>query len=417
MILAFNIADIIKVPFGWLLTQLYEFTFSYGWALIIFAIVVKLVLLPATAKGKKSSMKMSRLSPQLKQIQEKYADDQQRQSEEMRALYKREGVSVGGSCLWSLLPLLILFPLYAVVRQPIIYMLGESQEVANTIVSTIKELAPDAFTGNSFYEQMVAATLIPQFAEQIKAVLPGISAATLEGVNFSFLGINLGAVPTFNIFSSAWIWDWAHIGAFLIPVLSAGSQLLSMAVSQKMNNSLVTDENGIQDKETAEKSQANQQSKIMMWMMPLMSLWIGFGIPAALSLYWFAQGIVSLVSDIYLTQKYRKIYDLEDAERLKKLKEAEAIEAEKERLRAERRAANPDGITANTSKKKMQQAKQKEQEKAKAAAAKEYAIKKGMAEEQAQTPEDAPLSGITDRPNCKGRAFDPNRYSTQSTEE
>ena len=138
MILAFNIADIIKVPFGWLLTQLYEFTFSYGWALIIFAIVVKLVLLPATAKGKKSSMKMSRLSPQLKQIQEKYADDQQRQSEEMRALYKREGVSVGGSCLWSLLPLLILFPLYAVVRQPIIYMLGESQEVANTIVSTIQ---------------------------------------------------------------------------------------------------------------------------------------------------------------------------------------------------------------------------------------------------------------------------------------
>ena len=417
MILAFNIADIIKVPFGWLLTQLYEFTFSYGWALIIFAIVVKLVLLPATAKGKKSSMKMSRLSPQLKQIQEKYADDQQRQSEEMRALYKREGVSVGGSCLWSLLPLLILFPLYAVVRQPIIYMLGESQEVANTIVSTVKELAPDAFTGNSFYEQMVAATLIPQFAEQIKAVLPGISAATLEGVNFSFLGINLGAVPTFNIFGSAWVWDWAHIGAFLIPVLSAGSQLLSMAVAQKMNNSLVTDENGIQDKETAEKSQANQQSKIMMWMMPIMSLWIGFGIPAALSLYWFAQGIVSLVSDVYLTQKYRKIYDLEDAERLKKLKEAEAIEAEKERLRAERRAANPEGITANTSKKKMQQAKQKEQEKAKAAAAKEYAIKKGMAEEQAQTPEDAPLSGITDRPNCKGRAFDPNRYSTQSTEE
>lgn len=417
MILAFNIADIIKVPFGWLLTQLYEFTFSYGWALIIFAIVVKLVLLPATAKGKKSSMKMSRLSPQLKQIQEKYADDQQRQSEEMRALYKREGVSVGGSCLWSLLPLLILFPLYAVVRQPIIYMLGESQEVANTIVSTVKELAPDAFTGNSFYEQMVAATLIPQFAEQIKAVLPGISAATLEGVNFSFLGINLGAVPTFNIFGSAWVWDWAHIGAFLIPVLSAGSQLLSMAVAQKMNNSLVTDENGIQDKETAEKSQANQQNKIMMWMMPIMSLWIGFGIPAALSLYWFAQGVVSLVSDVYLTQKYRKIYDLEDAERLKKLKEAEAIEAEKERLRAERRAANPEGITANTSKKKMQQAKQKEQEKAKAAAAKEYAIKKGMAEEQAQTPEDAPLSGISERPNCKGRAFDPNRYSTQSTEE
>ena len=413
MILAFNIADIVQVPFGWLLTKLYEFTFSYGWALIIFAFIVKLVLLPATAKGKKSSMKMSRLSPEMKRLQEKYADDPTRQSEEMRALYKREGVSVGGSCLWSLLPLLILIPLYTVVRQPIVYMLGETKEAAELIVSTIKELSPDSFSGNNFYEQMVAATLIPQFAEQIKAALPEISEATLAGVNFNFLGIDLGAVPSYNIFSSEWVWNWAHIGAFLVPVLSAGSQLLSMFVSQKMNNSLVTDENGIQDKETAEQSQANQQTKMMLWMMPIMSLWIGFGIPAALSLYWFAQGIVSLISDVYLTQKYRKIYDLEDAERLKKLKASEAIEAEKERVRAERRAANPEGITANTSKKKIQAAKQKEQEKAKDAAAKEYAMKKGEVVEQEQKNENAPLSGIAERPNCKGRAYDPNRYKEE----
>ena len=189
-----------------------------------------------------------------------------------------------------------------------------------------------------------------------------------------------------------------------------------MFVAQKMNNSLVTDENGIHDKETAENSQANQQSKMMMWVGPIMSLWIGFGMPAALSLYWFAQGVVSLLSDVYLTQKYRKIYDAEDAVRLSKLKAAEAVEAEKERIRAERRAANPDGITANTSKKKMQAAKQKEQEAQKAAAAKEYAAKKGeIAEEPEQ--KESTLSGVADRPYCKGRAYDPNRYAAQNTEE
>ena len=415
MILAFNIADIVQVPFGWLLTFLYDLTHSYGWALILFAFAVKLVLMPATAKAKKSSMKMSRLSPQLKEIQEKYADDQQRQSAEMQALYKREGVSLGGSCLWSLLPLLILIPLYAVVRQPIVYMLGESKEVAETIVATLKELSPDSFGANAFYEQMIAAPLIPQYAEQLKDIVS--NPATLEGVNFLFLGIDLGKIPTFNIFGSEWAWNWAHIGAFLVPVLSAGSQLLSMFVAQKMNNSLVTDKNGIHDKETAENSQANQQSKMMMWVGPIMSLWIGFSMPAALSLYWFAQGIVSLLGDVYLTQKYRTIYDAEDAQRLAKLKESEAIEAEKERIRAERRAANPDGITANTSKKKMQQAKQKELEAQKAAAAKEYAAKKGNVEEQPQTAEAATLSGVSERPYCKGRAYDPNRYAAQNTEE
>lgn len=410
MILAFNIADIVQVPFGWLLTFLYEFTNSYGWALILFAFAVKLVLLPATAKAKKSSMKMSRLSPQLKELQEKYADDQQRQSAEMQALYKREGVSLGGSCLWSLLPLFVLIPLYAVVRQPLIYMLGESKEVAQTIVTTLKELSPESFGANTFYEQMVAATLIPQYADQLKDIVS--NPATLQGVNFSFLQIDLGAVPSYNVFAENWVWNWAHIGAFLIPVLSAGSQLLSMFVAQKMNNSLVTDENGIHDKETAENSQANQQSKMMMWVGPIMSLWIGFGMPAALSLYWFAQGIVSLLSDVYLTQKYRKIYDAEDAARLSRLKAAEAVEAEKERVRAERRAANPDGITANTSKKKMQAAKQKEQEAQKAAAAKEYAAKKGeLVEEPAQ--KESTLSGVADRPYCKGRAYDPNRYKTE----
>ena len=89
---------------------------------------------------------------------------------------------------------------------------------------------------------------------------------------------------------------------------------------------------------------------------------------------------------------------------------------ERERIRAERRAANPDGITQNTSKKKMQQAKQREQEAAKAAAQKEYAIKKGMyVEEEDNT--NKPLSGIADRPFCKGRAYQADRYSSETTEE
>ena len=401
--------DFIRIPFGYLLSWLYQFTTNYGVALIIFAIILKLILLPATAKSKKSAMKMSRMQPRLQALQKKYANDQQKLNEATQALYKEEGVGCGAGCLWSLLPLLLLIPLYNVVREPITYLLHEPN--AAKIVEAIKGLEPAAFGSNSYYDQLVAAPLIPKYADALQGLVT--NPDTLQGIQFGFLGIDLGTVPTFNVF--AWeVYNWATIGAFLLPLLSAGGQVLSMLISQRMNNSLVTDEKGIQDKEAAKAAKSNQSNKVMMYIFPLMSLWIGFTIPCALSLYWFVQGLVSTGIDIYLTKKYRKIYDAEDAIRLAKAMEEEAIEAEKERLRAERRAANPEGITANTSKKKLQQQQQKEQEAAKAAAAKEYAIKKGIAVEE-EVQEKTTLSGIAERPYCKGRAYDPNRYS--NTEE
>ncbi len=411
MILAFKLSDIITVPFGWLLGQLYQFTSNYGVAMIIFAVLVKLILAPISAKSKKSSMAMSRLTPRLKLIQEKYANDPQKQNEAMQALYKEEGVSMGGGCLWSLIPLLVLFPLYTVIRQPIVYILGESLEVANQIIAIIKTNAESLFSGNAFYDQIIAARHLGDFADAVKEAIPAIGDVALNGIDFSFLNIDLGAVPQFNVF--AWgSFSWENIGLFLIPLLSAGSQVFSMWLSMRMNNSVVTDEKGLQDEETAKSSQANQSMKTMMWMMPLMSLWIGFSVPAALSLYWFVQGVVSLALDTYLTKKYRKIYDAEDAIRLEKALEEERLELEKERIRAERRAANPDGITENTSKKKLQQKQQREAEAAKAAAAKEYAAKKGIVTQE-QPEEPTVLSGIPSRPFCKGRAYDPNRYNTE----
>ena len=115
-----------------------------------------------------------------------------------------------------------------------------------------------------------------------------------------------------------------------------------------------------------------------------------------------------------MTKHYRKIYDAEDAIRLQAALEREREEAERERIRAEKRAANPDGQTQNTSKKKLQQKQRAEEEAARAAAKKEYDARKGIVTEE-ETPEKDTLSGIADRPWCKGRAYDPNRY--HSTEE
>ena len=410
MFLAFKLSNLITVPFGWLLGQLYNLFDNYGIAMIIFGILVQLIMLPIKAKSKKSMMKMSRVQPLIQDIQKRYANDTQKQNEMLQKLYQEEGISMGGGCLWSMVPLFILIPLFTVIREPLTYILGETAEVSAQIIEVIKTAAPEMFNlKNSYYDQVTAAQAIPQFAEQLKAAIPGISETTLAGVNFNFLGINLGMIPQFNIFAPTWAWDWAHIGAFLIPCLSAGSQVLSMWIAQKGNDSVLTNEKGIQDKEMAKNSSQAQSTQTMMYMMPLMSLWIGFTVSASLSLYWFVGGIVGMISDAIMTKHYRKIYDAEDAVRLQRYMEAERLEAEKERIRAERRAANPDGITTNTSKKKLTRQQREQEAYEKAAAAKEYAAKKGIV---ADDEESSCMSGIPSRPYCKGRNYDPNRYNS-----
>ena len=414
MFLAFQLGDIIRVPFGWLLGVLYDLTSNYGIAMIIFAIIVQAVLLPINAKSKKSMMKMSRLQPRIQEIQRKYANDQQKQNEAMQKLQQEEGASMGmGGCLWSLVPMLILFPLFTVIREPITYILGESAEVTAQIVEVIKTASPTLFSSNAYYDQVVAASAIADHAAELAAAIPGISSETLAGINFSFLGINLGAIPNWKV----WAWDafsWANIGLFLIPLVSTASQVLQMIISQKLNDSVITNEKGVQDKEMAANSQAAQQSKMMMWMMPLMTIWIGFTVSAGLSLYWFIGGVFRMITDPIMTKHYRRIYDEEDAIKLQRAMEEERLEAERERIRAERRAANPEGQTQNTSKKKLQKQQQLADEAAKAAAAKEYAAKKGIFEEEDQ--EETCMSGIPERPFCKGRNYNPNRYG-RSTEE
>ena len=404
--------EFIQIGFGYLLGWFYELTNSYGVALILFTIALKLVLLYPTMRSKRSTMKMSRLTPQIQYIQKKYENDRQKQAEMTQALYKAEGVSMGGGCLWSLVPMLLLFPLYAVVRQPIIYVFHETLEATGNVMNVIKEAMPDLIgNNNAYYEQMIAAPILPQFADKIKDLVS--NPDTLNGLKFTFFGVDLAAVPNFNF--GSWGGDlWANLGLFLLPILSAGSQVLTMMVSQKLNNSLVTNDKGVQDKEAAKNSESAKTGKTMMFVMPIMSLWIGFTIPGAMSVYWLAQGLLGMIIDVILTNHYRKKYDAEDASKLRLAMEEEARQMEKERIRAERRAANPDGITQNTSKKKLQENKRKEQEAEKAAAAREYAEKRGIAFEEAK--EELPLSGVKDRPFCKGRAYDPDRY-TKTEEE
>ena len=391
-----GLSDIIRVPFGYLLDWLYTFTNNYGLALILFSLIVKLVLLPMSVKSKKSMLKMSRLSPQVKALEAKYGDDKQKYQLAVQQMYKEEGVSMGGGCLWSFIPLIILLPLYYVIREPITYMMHNSRSISEAIVAFIQASGENLGT-NSYYAQLAAAGHIGDYMEELKS-LAVTANANLQAMNFQFLGIDLAAIPTFRF------WDcegWSEIGLFLIPVVSAGLQAASMWISQKMNNQVATNADGEQDADAAKT--ANQTNATMMLMMPLMSLWIGFSMPAAISIYWIAQAVFGAVQDYFLTKHYRKVYDEEDAVKQEIAAKRRAEEAEKERQRALRREQNPDGITDNVSKKKIRQQEKEAAEKA----AKAYEARKNPVQE---SEEKKPLSGDPERPYSRGRAYDPAHY-------
>ena len=126
----------ILSPFSWLLNFFYSFTDSYGISLILFALVIKIILFPLTIKGKKGMIQMNLLSGKMQQLQKQYGKDRERYNMEVQRLYEREKVNPMSGCLWSFLPILILLPLYAIIRQPLLYLMGlDSNQIAQVAAS------------------------------------------------------------------------------------------------------------------------------------------------------------------------------------------------------------------------------------------------------------------------------------------
>jgi YidC/Oxa1 family membrane protein insertase len=132
-------ATIIK-PFAWLLLRFYEWTGNYGVAVILFALVVNLILLPFMAKSKKSMMRTSRLQPKLKELQKKHEGNPQKLNEETAKLYREEHINPMSGCLWSLIPFPILIALYSVIQKPLTRMLYLTTDQVTTLTNYLVKM-------------------------------------------------------------------------------------------------------------------------------------------------------------------------------------------------------------------------------------------------------------------------------------
>lgn len=368
-----DIWQILMTPFSLLLRTFCQVFNSYGVALILFTLIIKVILFPFSLKGKRAMIKSSILSGQVQEIQKRYGNDKDRVNQEVQKLYAESGTSMFGGCGWSFLPLLILWPLYAIIRRPFKYLMMLSEEATVKVASA---LGWADFTTAGTNELLLAPRLTPGNLDAAAAAA-GATTTGLFGmfvINFNFFGIDLSRVPSLmfwksDLFTSGDV--WGAVGLFLLPILSAGLSLLSYQVSLRTNQ--------MSQNQPANKS----QNTIMMLLNPLMSLWIGFTLPAGMCIYWIANSAFMMIQEVIAGKMLKKDYEAAQREMEEQKRKSKEAEKARRRQSAEKKAA----ALAAGSKKQPKKAKP-------------------------SVDVSASQEGL--RKFARGRAYDPNRYSVTS---
>ena len=340
-------------PFAWLLLFFYNLFNSYGLALILFAIVIKLVLFPVTLKSKKSMIQTTMLSGKMQQLQKQYGKDKERYNLEVQKLYEREKVNPMGGCLWSLIPMIVLIALYGIIREPMTYFMGLTMEQIQLLAGQLdwenaavsngwmtaaamdklrEQLAEgkisDLFQNGSYNQMYLVSMINSENLASLQSFLNGQFAGAGDNLfvmNFQFLGLDLSKIPTWKFWAGGV--SPSSLGLFVLPIASTAVSYLSMKVSMATN----------QMNSGTENKQMDQTNKMMMWMMPLMSLWIGFTVPAGLSVYWISQYFMQMIQEVICGKMLKKDYEAAREAAAKRDAEEKAEEKRrKEEARLER---------------------------------------------------------------------------------
>lgn len=278
-----SFGEIIAWPFAFLMRIFNQLTGSYAVALLLFALVVKVVMLPLSIKQQKTQIRTAKLRPKIAAIEKKYAGRTDRKTlekkqQEMMELQQKEGVSPLGGCLPLLIQLPIIIILYGVVQKPLTHICRFSESTI-TALRTIAEA-----NGLAKGATEIALFNAIEKAPSLYGAVEGFSSAAIGSMNFSFFGLNLTATPTFSPIS--WL--------VIIPILNFVISFLSMKVSRKLMGT-----NPAMQANTPEMRTSNI---IMDLMMPLMSFWFALKLPAALGVYWIYQSVLGVGQQLVLSK-------------------------------------------------------------------------------------------------------------------
>ncbi len=289
--------DIFAIPFGYVMQFFNKISGGhYLISLFLFALAIKLITLPFGIKQQKTQIKGAMLRPKMMMIEKKYAGrndrvTQQKKQQEMMELQQKEGYSPLSGCLPLLIQFPILIALYRIIRMPLKYCVGLADEV---VLKLYNALYPDHVV-EAFKKIPDAAhiEMIGQLKEQpdVLKEIAGIGVEKLPNYNI-FGQINLGLRPAFNVAEKLDGNKW-NLFLLIIPFLCGGLALLTTWLSRKLND------NGL-------NQQMAQQQKTSMFLMnitmPLLQLWIAFGVSGAVGVYWVYTSILGIIQILVLAK-------------------------------------------------------------------------------------------------------------------
>jgi len=278
---------------------------SYILTLFVFAILFEFIMLPFSIKQQKNSIKQAKLKPKEMAIRRKYAgrNDQvtmQKVNQEIQELYQKENFNPMGGCL----PLLIQFPiiiiLYSLVIDPVKFVYSGSSEFINFMHHYLNSVGEGLTVTNGSVEVLSKISEIAsrpdgmQVFEGIKdvcgngeAVIAKIEEIAEFAPNFNIGSLNLGLTPSFNPANKL------YFLLLLVPVLTFVVQYFSMKLTRKFT---------FQPGQEGTDRQTACSNKMMDLMMPLMSVWIAFIVPAVVGVYWIFKGIIGTVKQYIMSK-------------------------------------------------------------------------------------------------------------------
>lgn len=271
------IADI----FGYLLNALYMVFQNYGLAIIVFTIILRLLLLPITIKQQQTVQKSAKLQEQMKEIQEKYKNNQEKMNFEIMDLYKREKMNPFSGCLSGILQIFIILSVFFLVSSPLTHM----KKVDESVIENYKQEIAQEGNGKSAYPEI---QIIQKKAAEDENVF----------INMNFLGLDLSVVPTERL---------NDYRTYIIPGLYILSSIASIkmttnmqAKNQKKKDEIIVQDNG--EKKEEEFDAMAQMSKNMTIMMPIMSVSIAAIAPLGLALYWLVSNVLIIIERLVMNK-------------------------------------------------------------------------------------------------------------------
>ncbi len=284
--------------FGYLLNIINNFVGNYGLAIILFTVLIKLIMIPLSIKQQRTMKKNAVMQEKIKVLQFKYKNDQERLNKEMMNLYKQENMSPFSGCLSAIIQFILLISIFYMVRFPLTYMERIDKSDIDNYVQQMKD------DGKEVSQAYLEIDIIREI-DYLKEKFPEDENLNNINMNMNFCGLDLSKIPQQNLS------DWT---VYIIPILYIISTFISMKITTSMQKPKKEDKNEIiditenkdEEKEENTKNEMEdamaQSTKMMSWMMPIMSVSISLVAPLGLALYWLVNNILMIAERLVLNK-------------------------------------------------------------------------------------------------------------------